>query len=370
MRRIAAILFGLTLFTGALGCGTTEIEGNAGNQVAVHETEAGKSWKSEDGYLRKADKVSQGNSVFGENNTEFTLSVPTCVKKIDNTWFIVDCYHDQIIYNDNCSAPLGEWKVLTKDVKQPHTIAGDGNVLLVDDTENNRVMVFEKKDEVYENTQIFNDIGKRPHYTEYDEEEQAFYVLSSATGEIYVFRHEDDNTEMYLSEIRRVGCENVEPGVDEMVDNASTLNGIYIRSFYLEGDYIYFVSGIKSDGTSSGIIKCDKRSLDIVEQYPVSDEIAGMAALRRDGDYFYITVSTDVAGSQDAATMLRVKDLGDLSEGKYEEIYSAYFVGGGTPYNMNYIDGRIYLTEHRVPGHSIWSYKVENNEVTDVEALY
>ena len=48
-------------------------------------------------------------------------------------------------------------------------------------------------------------------------------------------------------------------------------------------------------------------------------------------DWFYITVSTDLTGNQDYATILRVQDLNDLSSGSWEDIYDN-FAGGGTPY--------------------------------------
>ena len=77
-----------------------------------------------------------------KNNPYPTLSVPTDVTKIGDTFFIVDCYHSQIIYNNDLSAPLTEWKVLTDEessgYKMGHTIVGDNKGLfMADDTENN-----------------------------------------------------------------------------------------------------------------------------------------------------------------------------------------------------------------------------------------
>ena len=98
-------------------------------------------------------------------------------------------------------------------------------------------------------------------------------------------------------------------------------------------------------------------------------ELAGMIQLTPIEDYYYITISTDSTGNQDYATMLRVKDLSDLSTGEYEDVYSN-FIGGGTPYYITQIDGIWYLTEHRLPGHSIWSFQVENNNITNVISIY
>ncbi len=315
-------------------------------------------WKVSDGYIRASEASEVSYEVL--NNAEFALSVPTYIDRIDGDWFIVDCYHDQVIYNSNLGAPLNEWKVLTKEAHQPHTMAGDNQVLVVDDTENNMVRIFECVEGEYRETQHFSDIGNRPHYTVYDEEDKAFYVWSSTTGEMYVFRHEDGDAQMYLTEIRKVG------GTED-----SLLNGTYIRSFYIDGDDIYFVSGITAAGTASGIIICDKYSFEVKQTIAVPDKFAGMASMRYDAPYYYITVSTDVSGRQDAATFIRTKSLEGLETGDYEDIYSEYFVGGGTPYNMFEVDGTIFLTEHRLPAHAIWSYKIDiEGNITDVNTVY
>ncbi len=345
---------GIFSFAGCKGSDNSEAEVPKESESQYKDT----PWTVADGYIKASEAVSDIGSDESKNpvqNTEYTLSVPTYINKIGDDWFIVDCYHNQVIYSDNLTTPLNEWKVLTKDANQPHTMAGDGTVFLVDDTENNRVLVFEIRGAVYVNTQVFNDIGKRPHYTVYDEEDKAFYVWSSTTGEMYIFRREADSAKLYLTEIRKV----------------ESLDGTYIRSFYMDGNDIYFVSGITAKGSASGIIKCDKYTFEIKEQIPVADALAGMASMRYDAPYYYITVSTDVTGSQDAATMLRTKDLAGLSSGDYEIIYDKYFVGGGTPYNIFEVDGTRYLTEHRLPGHAIWSYKIdENGEISDVNTVF
>ena len=275
------------------------------------------------------------------------LCVPTLVTRIAYTYFIVDCYHDQIIYSDSLDRPLQEWYVMTDQICRGHTLAGDGQVYLADDTENNRILVFENKSGTYVHTQTLADIGIRPHYIVYREEDGCFYAWSSMTGEMYVLRREQDSTRVYLSEIRTV----------------PSLQGCYVRSFTIMGDEIYFVSG------NSSVIRADLSSFRILEEYPVPDAIAGMIQITWIDGYFYITVSTDKAGSQDAATIIRTDDLAKLAYADYEDVYAA-FIGGGTPYYISALDGRYYLTEHRLPGHSLWSFDSENGEITDVVAVY
>ncbi|MFR1660511.1 hypothetical protein [Gallintestinimicrobium sp.] len=120
-------------------------------------------------------------------NVQPSLSVPTQITKIGDDYFLVDCYHNQILTSKTPDAPLTDWYVMTDQINRGHTIAGDGTVYLADDTENNRVLIFEKQDGQFCLTQLFNEIGTRPHYVVYDETEKRFYVLSSMTGQLYVF---------------------------------------------------------------------------------------------------------------------------------------------------------------------------------------
>ena len=78
-------------------------------------------------------------------NTQASLSVPTQITAIGEDYFLVDCYHNQILTSPSPNVPLTEWTVLTDQINRGHTIAGDGTVFLADDTENNRILVFEKK---------------------------------------------------------------------------------------------------------------------------------------------------------------------------------------------------------------------------------
>ena len=62
-------------------------------------------------------------------NTYEALKVPTQITKQGDYYFIVDCYHNQVIYTKNMGIPLKEWKVMTNDVTLPHAIASDGNFI-------------------------------------------------------------------------------------------------------------------------------------------------------------------------------------------------------------------------------------------------
>ncbi len=305
-------------------------------------------------YLLKSSPISFDRSSLNEipDNPFPSLSVPTYITKVDEMFFIVDCYNNQVIYHDNLTDPLYRWQIMTNDIAMGHTLASDGEVYLIDDTENNRILIMEKDVNVngqviFVPTQEFLNIGNRPHYIIYDAYTDTFYAWSSQSGEMYLFRHAKGDSRMYLTGIRSI----------------PSLNGIYVRSFTIIDDSIYFVSG------NSSIIEADLYTFEIKKEYPVPPEMAGMIQLTRIEDYYYITISTDAAGNQDYATMLRVKNLDDLSTGKYEDVYGN-FIGGGTPYYITQIEDKWYLTEHRIPGHSIWSFQVQDNIIINVTSIY
>lgn len=287
-------------------------------------------------------------------NPDYALSVPTYITRIDGTWFIVDCYHNRVVYNDNVDDSLCDFKIMCSEATQPHTIAGDGKVYLIDDTENNRVLIYEKVDGKFIQTQRFNNIGDRPHFSVYDENTDTFYVWSSESGELYCFRHTPDSSRMYLTEIRKI---------DSLADT-------YVRSFTIIDGDIYFVSGVSENGSQPRILRCNLKTLKVKKEYPVPQQLAGMAQLSLIEGKYYITVSTDITGNQDYATIVVADSLEDISEGYYEDIYSTYFVGGGTPYYITKVDDTYYLTEHRLQGHSIWSFKVVDGQISDVKTLY
>ncbi|MDR2889167.1 MAG: hypothetical protein LBV33_04925 [Lachnospiraceae bacterium] len=280
------------------------------------------------------------------------LKVPTYITKIGTDYFIVDCYHNQIIYHDNLTDPITDWSVMTNDINRGHTIASDGIVYLIDDTENDRILIMEKQITAdtpphFIATAEFNNIGRRPHYIVYDQSTTTFYAWSSMTGEMYLFRRDPDNSSVYLTEIRTI----------------PSLMDIYVRSFTIIGNDIYFVSG------NSSIIRADLSTFHIIDEYPVSSELNGMVQLTLINDYFYLTISTDATGNQDYATLIRTNNLNTLIDGEFEDIYD-HFIGGGTPYFITGFDGYWYLTEHRLPNHSIWRFQVTDNEINDVTPLY
>ena len=90
-----------------------------------------------DPYIRESDRIDFDLSTLNASpdNPNPTLSVPTYITKVKDTYFIVDCYHNQVIYNENLTDPLYEWRIMASGLGMPHTLASDGFVYLIDDTD-------------------------------------------------------------------------------------------------------------------------------------------------------------------------------------------------------------------------------------------
>lgn len=348
---IALIIFSVMAF-GA--CSNDETPSSQGELNQSTSSSANSSSQgTEDTVVSEGNVINEAMADISITLNPFpSLCVPTWITQIDGLYFIVDCYNNQVIYNENLTDPLTSWKVMTSDIYRGHTIASNGKVYLIDDTENNRILVMKKGtnqngETVFARTQEFGGIGTRPHFIIYNQDTETFYAWSSMTGEMFLFKYSDDKDMVYLSKIQSI----------------PELNGYYVRSFSIINNEIYLVSG------DASITILDIDTFEVIKKYPVPLELVGMVQITLVDDYYYITISTDGYGSQDAATIIRVKDLDDLITGNYEDLYSN-FIGGGTPYCISMIDDHYYLCEHRLPEHSIWRFDIIDNEILNCETLY
>ncbi len=282
------------------------------------------------------------------SNPYTSLSVPTQITKIGTDYFLVDCYHDLILTATSLDTPLNQWLVMSDQINRGHTIAGNGMVYLADDTENHRILVFIKEGNSFVQTQMFENIGNRPHYVEYDAATQRFYALSSLTGELYVFYQEANTTQVQLEKILNI------PG----------MQNTYIRSFSIEEDEVYFAC---NNGT---ILRTRLEDLTLLEQFSVPAELGGLIQVVNIQDYYYLTVSTDITGNSDYATIIRTRELCNLADYGYEDLYET-FGSDGTPYYISSMDGHYFLTQHcYLPGHGVWQFDIIEEDITNMVALY
>jgi hypothetical protein len=107
---------------------------------------------------------------------------------------------------------------------RPHATASDGVIYVVVDTDNNRVVTYMKTENGYQMLESIPDVGIRPHYIVYDKVTASFYVWSSMTGTMYVYRRDQKTNQLKLSKAVRI----------------KELDGCYTRSFTIEGGTIFF----------------------------------------------------------------------------------------------------------------------------------
>ncbi|MBR4981520.1 MAG: hypothetical protein IKY94_03050 [Lachnospiraceae bacterium] len=278
-------------------------------------------------------------------NPHKTTKSPAQITKQGNFYFIADTFHDQVIYSDNLYTPIQKWRVITSKVSGPHSVASDGKYYLIADTENHRVLIFEWDCGGFRLTQTFEEMGVRPHYIEYDSESDSFYVWSSQTCEMYILVKDNTGT-LCIKEIRKI----------------KELEGHYIRSFTIFGDYILFPSG-----TNKQVLITDKNSLQILGRFLVPGEIAGMAYIKPIGNYFYMTISSDENYDQNKATIIRTNNLEGLINGEYEDI-SSLFPGIKIPYYIDYMQGAYYMTNHGA-SNTVFRFYVHNDKIEIVNSI-
>lgn len=287
-------------------------------------------------YIKKSDM---------SPNPYENLCVPTQLAKIGDDYFIVDCYHNQILTSVDVSAPLNQWKTIWDELSMGHSIAGDGVVYLADDTENARVLVFVKQGEDFYLTQTFDDVGIRTHFVHYDEKRKLFYVLSSLTGEIYTYKRVKDSCDVEL----------------EAVHKLQELDGIYIRSFSIIDNKLYLPAG---DGN---IYIVNPKTFKIMDVKALAPELGGPTQISRIGDYYYLTVSTDIFGFSTAANIVRAKSLDSFFDSTYESVRSSFCMDG-TPYVITQIDDGYYLALHSDFGpNCMWYFEADDvGEISNV----
>ena len=268
-------------------------------------------------------------AVFPVRTSEYAQSyVSTQQVCLNGINFIVDTYHDKILYND--TAGIGNnlfgWKVMADDFNKPHSITSDGLIYLVTDTDNNRVATYTRlPGGEYIELQSFTGVGIRPHYCVYDAPTQSFYVWSSYTGEMYIYKRTQGTFMVTLSAVKKIDA----------------LYGLYTRSFTIDGDNILLCSQ-----GAGGIIVVNKRTFGFVGAYPVPDELGGLVQVSHVGNHYYLTTSSDRYGNMNMAATVRSTSLaGFMSMATCEDVTSALGGIGGVrvPYYMTECGGLYYV---------------------------
>ncbi len=294
--------------------------------------------KSKPGDLYKFESVNPNPQGF---------NVPTQVYSVNGEYFIADAYNQQILYTSNYYDEPSKWYLMGDKLYRPHAIASDGTLYMVVDTDNNRVVTYAKNEQGFQVVECFENVGERPHYIEYDAETGRFYVWSSMTGTMYIYKRAANGLNVTLVKTAYI----------------KDLDGCYTRSFTIDGDNIYLPSMGKN-----AIYVVKKSNFKVKEIYPVSAELGGMVQVRHEQNYYYLVTSTDASGDQSKAAIVRSASLSGFVDGGYEDIRGKFPELDGIPYYITHLEDGHYYTPVIVGQTQpyICRFDIVDDEITNV----
>jgi ABC-type polysaccharide/polyol phosphate transport system ATPase subunit len=273
-----------------------------------------------------------------------SLYSPTYINQIGEQYFIVDCWHHRVIYNDNLTDPIGNWDYLPGSYSNPHSIASDGEVFLVEDTKNDKVKVLKRRGATFAEIQSIGNIGSQPNKLIYDSTHKVFYGISASSQEVFVLKNSGKEVTV------------------EKVVKLDYLKTSYVRTISLIEGKLYFVSGPGKIIVAS----VDDSKFEMVAEYHLPFEFQGMNEIAKFGSHYYISVYQNGAGDI-APRIIRTKDLRSIDK-NYEDLYEKLHLKG-VPYSFSVIKDRMYLTE--IDSHSaVMSFSLSDDNISDIQVHY
>lgn len=242
------------------------------------------------------------------------LYAPTQVTKINGLWFIVDCWHNRVIYSADLFAPISSWKVLDSELAGPHSIAYGNGYYAVEDTNRHKVnfYAFDQANQTFVK-KFSQKLGSRPHRIQYVESNKSFYVLSSES-----------------QQMDRIEVASGQP-ILANTQKLAFLDGAYTRSFTIVGDEMLFVSGAKKIVKSTYL--GDKYQT--IQSYFVPPAFYGMNDIYFTGDKYILTSTLPNAFGV-------VNTLSDIPTAKNEAEKYGF---KGRPYYVSQYGGAIIIPE-------------------------
>ena len=286
-------------------------------------------------------------SYHAGNQHSWAFFIPTQVYNFGGEFYLADAYNHQILHTDNVrNAPEG-WYPVGMGLNRPHAIASDGTIFLALDTDNNRVVTYAKTDAGYQLIESIENVGIRPHYTVYDKATGQFYVWSSMTGTMYIYKRAKNSMSLVLKSARQI----------------KDLDGCYTRSFTIDGGMIYFPCVAKG-----AIYAVKKSNFKVVGVYPVVSDLTEMVQVLHIQDYYYLVTSRD-GYTDKPARLVRATSLAGFGNGSYEDILNQFGEIDGIPYYITQgEDGHFYAPVIEGSGKDyICSFEIQGNQIMNVE---
>lgn len=290
-------------------------------------------------YLKQREKNAPADEADDYRKYLYT---PTYITKIDDLYFIVDCWHHRIVYSHDLKQQISDWKVLDDTLSGPHSISSDGEIYVVDDTDHGEICIYKKINGSFAKTQTVYGLGFRPHKCVYDEYRKWFYVLLSESCEIVILKNKHGKAE-------------VEAILKVEIDT------YYARSIQMIDGKLFIVC-------RNGYIcelQIDLCGVEIIGQYKMPDEYAGTNDIIKIGNCYYLSVYTDLRGVY-VSKVIRTNSLDELEH--LEDVTEKLEIKG-VPYYFSMIDGRYYISE--IDTYSrISSFLPDGDELSERKELF
>lgn len=273
---------------------------------------------------------------------ENRLYVPTMIQKIDNEYFIIDCWNHRVLFSTDLNADVKDWNTLTDDIYLGgHTIVSDGQLYVMDNTDRNQIIVYVKDvNGNFSKSQVIDGIGVRPHYVVYDDKHQEFYVIGSTSGTLYRFRNENGQLVLKSKEYKE------------------ELGKLYIRSISLIDGDLYTISGIGKLNK----YKVSEDSFTLIESYDAPNDLRDINQITKINNNYYITVNSDGKGDTSKATIIRTKGLNEFEKGEFEDLYDELEMSS-QPYFITSFDGIYYISQISADfANGIKSFEIGNDD--------
>jgi len=274
------------------------------------------------------------------------LYAPTLFTRIGEDYFVVDCWHNRVLYTQAKDGvidwDLSTWKTMDEGLAGPHSIASDGEIYVVENTGHHSLRVYRKADGGFEAIQEIADVGERPHRVLYDKATKSFYTLSAHSQEITKLVRDSDGLKVAYTR------------------KLPFLKGRYSRSMSIIDGTMYFVSN--GPGAFITQVRHDDDSYTVVKQWKMPEKMHGMNDVFKSSDgWFYVTYSSKEPGG------MRTRSLEEVEAGGGEEI-STELALDNIPYYLSEVDGNIFVPEmSHDKCNAIHSFKHdESGTMTDV----
>lgn len=245
------------------------------------------------------------------------LYSPTYMTKINGIYYIVDCWHHRIVYSRELNISIGKWQTI-EGLNTPHSIAGNGNMLLVDDGKNDRINCYKQtKDGLCEACASIE--MRRPAKIIYDNITKCFYTIGSDSNELCIIKVTGRETKV----IKRIYIKE--------------LSNQFVRSISVIGERLFIVcisAKIYELNIQNGIIN-------VVQEYTLDERIGGANDLCYYNGYFYLSVYQNVQ-LEIAPDLVRASHMEDFHNGSYESVYTKLELKG-VPYFFSEIDGKLVI---------------------------